>query len=263
MSDAGAGQGREDDGQIVCTIEGNRLRVIAEGPDLLEALVALIDGAQRSLKLFYYIFESDRSGRRVLARLIRALRRGVTVTLMIDAFGSSGAEEGFFNSFIGAGGRFGLFGARRSTRYLIRNHQKIALADDSALMIGGFNIGDAYFGLPEEDCWHDLGLLIEGPQVTPMVRWYGQMWHWVSSRKQRFGTLRAMVRQWRRRGEGRGGGRQKHVSLADRRPDAVAQPLGASGEARSGTCAAPAHDRGLFLARTGDAEADRRHRRTR
>jgi cardiolipin synthase len=206
MSDAGAGQGREDDGQIVCTIEGNRLRVIAEGPDLLEALVALIDGAQRSLKLFYYIFESDRSGRRVLARLIRALRRGVTVTLMIDAFGSSGAEEGFFNSFIGAGGRFGLFGARRSTRYLIRNHQKIALADDSALMIGGFNIGDAYFGLPEEDCWHDLGLLIEGPQVTPMVRWYGQMWHWVSSRKQRFGTLRAMVRQWRRRGEGRGGG---------------------------------------------------------
>ncbi|WP_336958632.1 cardiolipin synthase B [Sphingobium aquiterrae] len=200
MSDAGAERREQADEEIVCTIAGNRLRVIEQGPALLDALVTLIDGAQHSLKIFYYIFESDRSGRRVLARMIRALRRGVTVTLMIDAFGSSGAEEGFFNSFVGAGGRFGLFGARRSTRYLIRNHQKIALADDMRLMIGGFNVGDAYFGLPEEDCWDDLGLLIEGPQVAPMVRWYGQLWHWVSSRKQRFGTLRAMVRHWRRAG---------------------------------------------------------------
>jgi cardiolipin synthase len=193
-----AADGVEDaESAIVRTLEGNRLRVIEQGPALLAALLALIDGARTSLKLYYYIFASDRSGRRVLARLIRALRRGVTVTLMIDAFGSSAVEEGFFNSFIGAGGRFGTFGSRRSTRYLIRNHQKIALADEARLLIGGFNVADDYFGPPEEDCWRDLGLLVEGPQVRPMVRWYGRLWRWVSSRRQRFGVLRELVRRWR------------------------------------------------------------------
>lgn len=190
--------------RIVRTIEGNRLELIETGPDIRDTLLSLIDGATESLKLYYYIFESDRSGRVLLARLLRALRRGVKVTLMVDAFGSNSAEEGFFNSFIGAGGHFGWFGLRRSTRYLIRNHQKIAIVDDTRLLIGGFNIGDAYFGLPADDCWHDVGMVLEGPQVAPMVRWYGRMWHWVSSRKQRFRALRAMVRQWDQHPQGEG-----------------------------------------------------------
>lgn len=185
-----------DEGNIDCTIQGNHLVVIDKGPELLGALIGLIDDARESLKLYYYIFDSDPSGRKVLARLIRAQRRGVKVTLMVDAFGGSGAKPGFFDSFQAAGGRFGWFGARRSTRYLIRNHQKLAIADDQRLLMGGFNIADAYFGIPENDCWHDLGLWLEGPEVDAMVRWYTQLWRWVSSRKQSFRTLRAMVRRW-------------------------------------------------------------------
>ncbi len=187
---------------IRCTIEGNRLSVIESGPDLRAALLALIDGARTSLKLCYYIFESDRSGRLVLARLIRARRRGVAVTLMVDAFGGASARAGFFDSLVRAGGHFGWFGAKRSTRYLIRNHQKIALADDARVLIGGFNVGDPYFGQParegaSQDCWADLGLLVEGAQVEAMVRWYSQLWRWTASRKQSFRLLRAMIRHWR------------------------------------------------------------------
>lgn len=181
---------------IRCSIQGNHLQVIDEGPALRDALVALIDGARENLKLYYYIFDNDYSGRRILARLIVALRRGVKVTLMVDAFGGSRTGQAFFASFMAAGGQFGWFGARRSTRYLIRNHQKIAIADDVRLMIGGFNVADSYFGLPEDDSWYDLGLIVEGPEVEAMVRWYGQLWRWVSSRRQSFRTLRAMVRTW-------------------------------------------------------------------
>lgn len=178
------------------TLEGNHLRVVDAGADLLAGLLALIDKARQSLKLYFYIFDTDASGRLVLARLIRAARRGVAVTLMIDAFGSGSTPTAFFDALVKAGGRFGWFGERRTTRYLIRNHQKIAIADDARLVIGGFNVADGYFGIPPEDCWRDLGLWIEGPQVEPMVAWYGQLWRWVSSRKQKFRTLRAMVRLW-------------------------------------------------------------------
>ena len=188
----------ETDG-IRFTLDGNDLRVIDHGPALRGALIQLIDGARESLKLYYYIFADDHSGRLVLDRLVAARARGVTVTLMIDAFGSGKTPAGFFDPLVEAGGHFGWFGARRSTRYLIRNHQKMAIADDRRLLIGGFNVEDSYFGLPEDDCWHDLGLMIDGPQAEAMTLWYGQLWRWVSTRKQSFRLLRGLVRHWGKR----------------------------------------------------------------
>ncbi|MDX3900010.1 MAG: cardiolipin synthase B [Sphingobium sp.] len=187
---------QEADEGIACTLEGNRLHLIESGAGLWTALLALIDGARHSLKLYYYIYADDASGRQVLGRLIAARERGVAVTLMIDAFGSGATPRDFFDPLVQAGGHFAWFGARRSTRYLIRNHQKMAIADDQRVMIGGFNIEDAYFAPPQADGWADLGLLLDGPQVEAMVRWYGQLWRWTASRKQSFRTLRRMVGHW-------------------------------------------------------------------
>lgn len=175
----------------------NRLAVFGEGPALRAALVELIDGARESLKLYYYIFAQDGSGRIVLARLIRALRRGVAVTLMVDAFGCADVPAAFFDRFRRAGGRFAFFGARWSTRYLIRNHQKMAIADDARALVGGFNVSDAYFGLPEDNCWHDLGLLVEGSEAAELARWHGALWQWVSDERRGFRSLRALVKGWR------------------------------------------------------------------
>lgn len=190
----GADAGEE---AIALTVAGNRLCVIEDGPALLEALIRLIDGAHESLKLYYYIFADDQSGWLVRDRLLAARNRGVAVTLMIDAFGSAKTPIDFFAPLVAAGAHFGRFGAKRSMRYLIRNHQKVIIADDRRLMIGGFNVEDAYFGPPPEDCWHDLGLIVEGPQVEAMAAWYAQLWRWVSTRRQSFRTLRRMVRNWR------------------------------------------------------------------
>lgn len=182
--------------EISLPIQGNRLRIVETGPELRQALIDLIDGAQESLKLYYYIFAADESGRMILDRLVAARERDVAVTLMIDAFGSGDTPLGFFDPLIAAGGHFGRFGARRSTRYLIRNHQKMTIADDRRLLLGGFNVEDGYFALPDDDGWADLGLVIDGPQVAAMTNWYGQLWRWVSTKRQRFRTLRRMIRHW-------------------------------------------------------------------
>ena len=47
------------------TVDGNRLRVLPDGPERLEALLELIDGARQSLRLLYYIYLADASGERV------------------------------------------------------------------------------------------------------------------------------------------------------------------------------------------------------
>jgi len=177
-------------------LDSNRLVVCGQGPQLRDMLIALIDGAATNLKLYYYIFADDESGRLVLKRLVAAARRGVDVRLMVDAFGSGVAGNSFFAPLVEAGGRLGWFGSSWSTRYLIRNHQKMAIADDVSAIIGGFNVSDAYFGLPEEDCWHDMGIRIDGPEVAVLLRWYEGLWEWVSAPYQSFRALRALVRGW-------------------------------------------------------------------
>ncbi len=177
-------------------LDGNLLHVNAHGPARRAMLLDLIDGAQSSLKLYYYTFANDESGRLVLARLIRAARRGVDVTLMIDGFGSIETGTAFFDSLKQAGGRVGWFATGWSTRALIRNHQKIAIADSKRAIIGGFNVADAYFATYEKDGWRDLGLRIEGPEAATLERWYDALWQWVSAPRPSFRALRALVRGW-------------------------------------------------------------------
>lgn len=185
-------------GRIGAMVAGNQLQVIEHGPDLLSALIALIDEARVSLKLYYYIFAADESGGKVLNALLAARQRGVAVTLIIDAFGSANTPDMTFDALRRAGGRFAWFGMGRSTRYLIRNHQKMAIADNQCALIGGFNVADDYFGQAEDGCWHDVGLLVEGEVAARLSRWYRLLDKWTFSTRQRFGWLRAMVRRWQR-----------------------------------------------------------------
>lgn len=181
---------------VSAEIEGNRLHLIDTGPERLSELLHLIGGARHYLKLYFYMFESDDYGQWVMDRLLGALHRGIAVTLMIDSFGSSNADLRFFEPFQDAGGRFGVFGNRRSTRYLIRNHQKIAIADGKRMLTGGFNISKHYFGTPEDNAWRDLGLYLEGPQVAEAERWFDALADWVMAPKQRYSALRRLIRFW-------------------------------------------------------------------
>ena len=148
------------------TVAGNRLTLLDTGPRRLDALLRLIGEARRSLRLLYYIYADDATGHRVNEALAAAARRGVKVSVVIDGFGSDGADDDFFRPMESAGVELCRFSPRFGRRYLLRNHQKLALADaeedHARIIIGGFNIEDDYFGTPAQKAWRDLGLLAEG-----------------------------------------------------------------------------------------------------
>ncbi|GAA3258341.1 hypothetical protein GCM10020258_19370 [Sphingomonas yabuuchiae] len=109
-------------------VDGQRLTLLDTGPRRLEAVLALIDGAQVSLRILYYIYADDETGRRVRDAMIAAARRGVSVSVIVDGFGA-GADEAFFRPLVETGARLSRFEPRFGRRYLLRNHQKLALAD--------------------------------------------------------------------------------------------------------------------------------------
>src|SRR5690606_590887 len=176
-------------------VDGNRLTLIPDGPARLDALKALIASARRRLDLYFYIFGRDDCAVEVRDALIDACNRGVAVTLLVDAFGSSTTPDAVFAPLIEAGARFDRFGKPRSTRYLIRNHQKMVMADGKRAMIGGFNIEQGYFSAEDDpEAWRDLALRIEGPLVAPLCVWFDGLAAGTLRRRQRLRALRRMGR---------------------------------------------------------------------
>lgn len=187
------------DGQAERTVTthqvgGNRLTLLADGPERLEALIELIETAKQNLRFLYYMFVADASGTRVLDALIAAAGRGVKVSLLVDGFGSP-ANLDFFRPLTEAGGSFCRFSPDYGRRYLLRNHQKLALADGRRVIIGGFNVSDDYFGTIEAGAWRDVGLTVEGDSVKCLTRYFDSLFKWASEPRARVRDLKRMLQQ--------------------------------------------------------------------
>ena len=177
--------------QPTFAVAGNRLTLLDTGPRRLQGLLDLIGAARTSLRLLYYIYADDDTGRRVNEALCAAARRGVTVAVIVDGFGSDTASHEFFAPLRACGIAVCRFSPRFGRRYLLRNHQKLALADaesDGArIIVGGFNVEDDYFGRTADQAWRDLGLLVEGEAAGRLAGYFDALEDWVRSSD---GTIR-------------------------------------------------------------------------
>lgn len=189
------GKAYRDPESFVVDAQGHSFTFYPHGADRLEALLDLVAGAKQSLDLFYYMFQDDDAGTKVRDALVEAAKRGVTLRLIIDDFGSDAPDE-FFEPIREAGGQFERFEARWNVRYLIRNHQKFAIADNERVMTGGFNISDHYFAPPSENGWCDLGVLIEGALARQFTDWFGLLLGWVTGSRSQLREIRSIVKDW-------------------------------------------------------------------
>ncbi len=179
------------------TVEGNTLTVLVRGAARLDALIALIEGARTSLRLLYYIFAHDAAGLKVREAMIDAANRGVDVRLIVDGFGSdTTGDDAFLAPLKEAGVDVCAFIPRFGRRYLLRNHQKMALADERRALVGGFNVADAYFADEGATAWRDLGLQIDGPAAARLTGYYDRLFAWTHTPKARMRDLRAALGEW-------------------------------------------------------------------
>ena len=168
--------------QPTFTVAGDRLTLLDTGPGRFAALLQLIEGARTSLRILYYIYADDRSGRRISEALAAAARRGVAVRVIVDGFGSDDAPRDFFDPLREAGASVCWFEPRWGRRFLVRNHQKLALADaegEARVIVGGFNIEDHYFEANGDAMWRDLGLLVEGPTAARLAAYFDALDGWI------------------------------------------------------------------------------------
>ncbi|MCS7035389.1 MAG: phospholipase D-like domain-containing protein [Saprospiraceae bacterium] len=146
-------------------VRAERVELVHSGEDYFARLLRLIAGAERSIHIQMYIFADDRTGREVAEALLEAASRGVEVWVIADGFGSAALPGAFVERLKRGGVHFRFFKHLVSVwrwqggRTL---HQKVAVADARAALIGGINIADKYRGTPDEPAWLDFAVYIEG-----------------------------------------------------------------------------------------------------
>ncbi|CAB5656521.1 Cardiolipin synthase [Delftia tsuruhatensis] len=157
------------------------------------ARLALVDGAQRTLDLQYYAIHADESTQRLLRGVVDAARRGVRVRVLLDDFHSTGADAQVMRLAFVPGIEMRMFnplaGARGSVlgraytlltdfqRAQQRMHNKLFIADNVMGVIGGRNLGDAYFDADSTSNFVDLDVLAAGPITADLSRSFDSYWN--------------------------------------------------------------------------------------
>ncbi|MGB7405730.1 MAG: phosphatidylserine/phosphatidylglycerophosphate/cardiolipin synthase family protein [Pacificimonas sp.] len=172
----------------------DEFELLETGSDGYERLVDLIDGAEESLRMFFYTFADDTCGKSVVERLVAARERGVTVHLMVDDFGSLETPGNFFQPVIDAGGKVDDFQPHLVRSYLLRNHQKMAIADGGRAIVGSFNIADSHLDSTDEDAWRDIGVHVAGPAAERLTIYYDALFDWMQSERPHIRDLRDILK---------------------------------------------------------------------
>ncbi len=185
--------GRQFDASSRANAGKSAFRIINVGVDGLLMRLEMIDAAEHTLDLQYYIFRGDESGSVLTAALQRAADRGVRVRVLVDdgetvvgdeqvlrLSGHGNTQVRVFNPWAYRGHNAVL----RDTEYLLRHsrldyrmHNKLFIVDGTAALVGGRNIGDQYFQIDPDSQFADDDVFVAGPLVHDLSARFDGFWN--------------------------------------------------------------------------------------
>ena len=160
--------------------------------DALDWRLALVDHAQQSIDLQYYIWKADASGALLFERLLDAAERGVRVRLLIDDFPFAGKDERIAALSHHPNFEVKIFNPGKVRKGIVapllnfvvnygelnrRMHNKAFIVDNRMAIVGGRNIGNDYFGLDENYNFIDLDVLTAGAIVPEISDGFDVFWN--------------------------------------------------------------------------------------
>ncbi|MBL1216055.1 MAG: cardiolipin synthase [Planctomycetes bacterium] len=165
-------------------LSGHGMTLLAEPETLVESLERDIDNAQHHCHLLYYLFNTDRLGRQIATALGRAVQRGVSCRLLVDAVGSKMlSESDLWQQLVADGVQISsalpVHALRaRVARLDLRNHRKLAVIDGRIAYTGSHNLtGPIYPRKAHFGSWIDASVRIEGPCVAALQMLFLEDWY--------------------------------------------------------------------------------------
>ncbi|MCA9072073.1 MAG: hypothetical protein KDA84_24260, partial [Planctomycetaceae bacterium] len=155
------------------------VRILDRNSDALQARFSMIDHASHSIELAYYSVDDSTVSREIFARLVQAANRGVCVRVIVDACFNylSGSR---MRELMACGIEFREYHSPRwlnPTRTVCRLHDKLLIADDYAVILGGRNVEDHYFGVGQSQLFRDRDIWVTGKAAQHSAEYFEQIWN--------------------------------------------------------------------------------------
>jgi len=168
-------------------------RIIPAGADGFLTRMQMMNAAEKTLDLQYFIFRGDETGQQLTNAVLRAADRGVRVRVLVDDGETVGGDEQIstleahpsveiriFNPFAYRGPSMHL----RALEFLFnfsrldyRMHNKLLVVDNAIALIGGRNIGDQYFQIDPESQFADDDVFSAGPIAQQLSTTFDEFWN--------------------------------------------------------------------------------------
>ncbi|WP_415502434.1 phospholipase D family protein [Acinetobacter celticus] len=160
--------------------------------DPLEALAArleLINKAEKSLDLQYYIWDNDKIGAMALHAIIQAADRGVKVRLLIDDNNSKHMEGIYLALNQHSNIEVKLYNPYRFRHYRAmdmvldlkrinrRMHNKSFIADNQIALIGGRNMSNQYYNVSDNYQFSDVDVMLVGAASDEIIHSFDEYWN--------------------------------------------------------------------------------------
>ena len=169
-------------------LRGNSVEPLFDGDEAYPAMLEAIDAAQTSVTLSVYIFDNDTVGQRFLEALSTAVRRGVHVSVLVDAVGARYSIPTIASRLRNRGVRTALFMSSLliwRTQYMnLRNHRKILVVDGVIGFCGGMNIRACHLlGERPAHPTRDTHFRLRGPIVQQLQATFVEDWHFTTGER--------------------------------------------------------------------------------
>ena len=170
--------------------------LLGNGIETFALLISLIDRAEKTLDLQYFLFHYDRTGKYMAYKLLQAADRGVRIRLLLDDIFASNQDrflallDAHPNIEVRLFNRISEKKWLRYVRFLVefmrvnrRMHNKVFVVDNQVAVVGGRNIGDAYYTANKRFLFSDLDVLSVGPVVDEISTSFDTYWNtrWASN----------------------------------------------------------------------------------
>jgi cardiolipin synthase len=172
--------------QYLATLLGHRLTsndsytVRTNGAQAFPAMLAAINQAKQRVALETYIYAKGDVGTQFTNALEAAAKRGVKVSIILDAVGSKKMSDGDTKRLEAAGAEIRWVNPLVSFQIEeinYRTHRKALIVDGDVAFVGGMGVADQWLHA-EKDVppWRDTMVEIHGPAVDDIEAAFSQNW---------------------------------------------------------------------------------------
>lgn len=161
----------------------NEVSIFDNGEELFESMINDLKLAEKMIHMEYFIWRSDKLGKKIKDILIKKAKEGVKVRLIFDGVGSMLRISRKYRrelrrnkiDFLYYHDPFSIFW----TRFInYRNHRKIVVVDGMVAYMGGMNLGQEYIdGGKRFSSWRDIHLRMVGDSCNLIQNVFICDWH--------------------------------------------------------------------------------------